>query len=48
MEAMSNYILLEKYSANLTSSTWSDAMSKALEALKVIISQSTADQGTAH
>lgn len=47
MEAVSNYILLEKYSANLTSSTWSDAMSKALEGLKVIISQSTADQGTA-
>ncbi len=47
MEAVSNYILLEKHSDNLNSLAWSDAMAKALEGLDVIISQSTADQGTA-
>jgi hypothetical protein len=47
MEPVSNYILLEKYAKNLSSSTWSDAMTKALDGLKVIVSQSTADQGSA-
>lgn len=47
MEPVSNYILLEKYAKNLNSSTWSDAMTKALAGLKVIVSQSTADQGSA-
>lgn len=47
IEPVSNYILLEKYSANLTSSTWSGAMEKALEGLNVKVSQSTADQGSA-
>jgi hypothetical protein len=47
MDPVSNYILLEKYAKNLSSSTWSDAMTKALEGLNVIIIQSTADQGSA-
>lgn len=44
VEALSNFILLEKYSARRDEKSWSAAMAEALAGLKVEVSQSLSDE----
>ncbi len=46
IEPVSNFILLEQYSAKRDAESWSNAMKEALENLKVEVIQSTSDEGT--
>lgn len=46
IEPVSNFILLEQYSAKRDAESWFKAMEEALQGLKVEIIQSTSDEGT--